>query len=105
MLTPIHLAGNCAVDVMVPDAIGRRAKLRILEAEPSLRCQGERGVDGIMQHVPTNPVAGANTVEAGDTFSAGLLRIEHRICRRRTRWPLRGGWHPTSCALGARQSG
>ena len=29
--------------------------------------------DGIVQHVPTDPVAGANTVGAGDTFSAGLL--------------------------------
>ena len=28
---------------------------------------------GTMQRVPTNPIAGANTVGAGDTFNAGLL--------------------------------
>ena len=29
--------------------------------------------DGTMQRMPTTPVAGANTVGAGDTFNAGLL--------------------------------
>ena len=28
---------------------------------------------GTIQRVPTTPIAGANTVGAGDTFSAGLL--------------------------------
>ena len=44
MLTPIHLAGNCAVDVMVPAAIGEaHAKLRILEAGPSVTLAGGAG--------------------------------------------------------------
>ena len=44
MLTPIHLAGNCAVDMMVPAAIGEaQAKLRILETGPSVTLAGGAG--------------------------------------------------------------
>ena len=44
MLAPIHLAGNCAVDVMVPAAIGEAdAKLRILKAGPSVTLAGGAG--------------------------------------------------------------
>ncbi len=52
MLTPIHLAGNCAVDVMVPAAIGsdgakeergRAATLRILTEGPAVTLAGGAG--------------------------------------------------------------
>ena len=52
MLTPIHLAGNCAVDVMVPAAIGsdgakeecgRAATLRILTEGPAVMLAGGAG--------------------------------------------------------------
>ena len=52
----------------------------VLECGPACAVvkQGQAGAtvaapDGTMQRMPTTPIAGANTVGAGDTFNAGLL--------------------------------
>ncbi|MDD9987294.1 MAG: carbohydrate kinase family protein [Spirochaetaceae bacterium] len=72
MLTPIHLAGNCAVDVLFQAAIGEvHAKLRILEAEPSVTLAGGAGWPAYLLAQLGHPVQ-LNTRLGRDLFGTVL---------------------------------
>ena len=73
---PIHLAGNCAVDVMVPAAIGeeggRAATLRILTEGPTVTLAGGAGWPAYLLARLGHPVQ-LNTRLGRDLFG-GVLR-------------------------------